>query len=245
MEDVSFINFEELPSTNSYALMNINSLVDKTVIVANVQTEGKGRLGRAWISDNSENLYFTLVLKSSDNKKISQPFVNLTQYMSVILCKIFQEYGVKAQIKWPNDVLVKNKKIAGILSEASTNKGQFEGIVLGVGVNLNSTPEDIKKINQKATSLNLEISEKINKKLFLDKLLEKFFKGYDEFLSKGFKMIKEEYIQSSSFLGSEVTVSNINSDFKALAESVLDDGSLYIKIGDEYKSINSGDITLV
>lgn len=245
MKNINFINFEELPSTNTYALTNIDNLSDKTVIVANIQKRGKGRLGRVWISDNPENLYFTIVLKSPKNLKVKLPFVNPTQYMAVIICETLESYGVKPQIKWPNDVLVDGKKISGILAEAFIKADDLPRIVLGVGVNLNSTPEEIEKIDQKATSLNLELNKKIDKKLFLDKLLENFFEKYDEFLLQGFPLIKEDYIQRSPFIGKEVTISSLNSNFNAVAESILDDGSLRIKIGDEFKNLNAGDLTLI
>lgn len=245
MKSINFISFEELPSTNTYALQNINDLSDRTIILAASQTHGKGRFQRRWISDNSENLYFSIVLKFPKNNDGKKPFANLTQYMSLIICQTLELYGVKAQIKWPNDVLVEGKKISGILAESSLKNGELQGIVLGVGINLNLTAEEIAKIDQKATSLNLETGKNIDKELFLNSLLERFFERYDAFLSEGFTLIKEDYVKRSPFIGSEIAVSGADSDFNAIAEGILDDGSLCIKTGSELKSLHSGDIILI
>lgn len=244
MQNINYIGFEEIDSTNSYALENIKNLDDKTIIFAHRQTNGRGRFNRVWESDNSENLYFTIVLKPCTELDSGLPFANLTQYMSVILCQILEKYGTAPQIKWPNDVLIDGKKISGILAETSIKSGKLEGLVLGVGFNLNSSAEEIAKIDQKATSLNLEIDKKVDKELFLREIVSRFFEKYDEFLSTGFIMIKNDYTQRCSFLGSQITVKELGTSVDAIAESILDDGSLRVKTNDTTKTLKTGDILL-
>jgi BirA family biotin operon repressor/biotin-[acetyl-CoA-carboxylase] ligase len=95
-------------------------------------------------------------------------------------------------IKAPNDVLVNGKKVAGILAESITKGNKLKGIVLGIGINLNSAAENLQTIDQPATSVSLELGQKINKQEFMQKLIENFFANYDEFLKKGFEYIKNE-----------------------------------------------------
>jgi len=240
--NITFIGFEEISSTNTYALENIENLNDKSVIFAGRQTQGRGRFDRVWVSDNSSNLYFSIVLKPTNIVDEKLPLANLTQYMSLVLCKVIESYGVKAQIKWPNDVLIEGKKIAGILAETSIRGQIFKGLVLGVGLNLNSTKEEIQSINQSATSLNLELGKNIDKEVFLRAIVEEFFEKYDEFLTAGFAMIKDEYTQKSFFIGSKIKINEYNLTYDAIAQGINDDGTLNIKANGIEKNISIGDI---
>lgn len=238
----TFIGFEEISSTNTYALENIENLNDKSVIFTDRQTQGRGRFDRVWISDNGSNLYFSIVLKPTEVIDENLPLANLTQYMSLVLCQVFDFYSVEAQIKWPNDVLIDGKKIAGILAETSIKGQVFKGLVLGVGVNLNSTEEELENINQPATSLNLETGQNIDKEVFLKTLVEKFFEGYDEFLLSGFASIKDAYEKKCFFIGSQIKINEINQNYEAIVNGINDDGTLNIKVDKIEKNISVGDI---
>lgn len=240
--NITFIGFEEIPSTNTYALENIDSLSDKTVVFADRQTKGRGRFDRVWNSDNSSNLYFSIVLKPTEIIDENLPLANLTQYLSVVLCRVLDSYGVNSQIKWPNDVLVGGKKIAGILAETSIKGQVFKGLVLGVGVNLNSTTDEFLSLNQPATSLNLESNQSIDKEIFLKTLVESFFAGYDEFLIKGFSSIKDDYTQRCFFIGSKIKINEIGQSYEAVAVGINDDGTLKVRIDEIEKQVSVGDI---
>jgi len=198
---MNIISFEKLDSTNKYAKDNIKTLADKTVISADCQTNGYGRFQRVWIDVGSENIYMTFVLKPSGI--LQEVHANLTQYLSVVLCKQLEEINLSPTIKFPNDVLLNGKKISGILAESITKSGKLKGIVLGIGINLNSKAESLKIIDQPATSISLELGQKINKQEFMQKLIQNFFKNYDEFLEKGFEYIKNE-LEVRSFSGYKV-----------------------------------------
>ena len=135
-ENLREIYIENIDSTNLWVKCNIDKLLDKTIVYATSQTQGRGRLQRSWVDLGEGNLFMTLVLKPSE--KFDETYANLTQYLSVTLCKVFEKYGVIPEIKWPNDVLINGKKIAGILSEASVRGSEFKGLALGIGVNLNA-----------------------------------------------------------------------------------------------------------
>ena len=138
---VKVIQLEEVDSTNSYGKKHIDEFEDKTAIITKKQTSGRGRLNRSWVDLGEENLFLSIILKPSET--FNEKYPNLTQYLSVTLCKVIESYGIQTQIKWPNDVLIDGKKIAGILSETVMQGQKLKGIVLGVGVNLNSNQEKI------------------------------------------------------------------------------------------------------
>ena len=131
-EKISIIELDEIGSTNLYAKANLADIADKTVICAEKQTSGRGRFERAWVDLGSGNIFMSLVLKPSE--KFKTLYTNLTQYFSVVLCETLEEYGLKPQIKWPNDVLVNGKKLAGILSESVMQGHNFKGFILGAGI---------------------------------------------------------------------------------------------------------------
>lgn len=240
MDELREIYLENIDSTNLWAKNNIETLDDKTVVFAEAQTQGRGRLQRTWVDLGKGNLFMSLVLKPGENS--DECYANLTQYMSVTLCRVLEEYNIKPEIKWPNDVLINGKKIAGILSEASVRGTKFRGLVLGVGVNLNADEKDFVKIDKKVTSLNLELGKTINMTEFKNKLVSEFFANYEEFLAKGFEFIKKDYLQRANFLDKELCVSLINETKKGVAKGVTDKGELVLANGENEFILNIGDI---
>ncbi|MBQ3311895.1 biotin--[bacterium] len=237
MKYCKLLFLEEIDSTNNYAKTHISDIDDKTVVYTNKQTNGRGRFDRKWIDLGNENLYLSIVLKPSENLKST--YCNMTQYASLKLSETFDEYGVESFIKWPNDILINNKKISGILAESVIKSGYMQGIVLGIGINLNSKTNDLAKINKAATSLNIEIQNKVDKNKFLDKFTEKFFRDYDKFLVNGFLYIKDDYIKKINFIGKEITITNMDNNITGIAECVTDTGAIIINNQEFY----TGDIT--
>lgn len=235
MSKYSIITIDEVYSTNGYALENMPYFEDKTIIYTTNQTSGRGRYNRKWVSDTSENIYMTIVLKPKvDN---NYPFSNLTQYLSVILAKFLEkEYDLKPQIKWPNDILVCDGKISGILAETYMNNSKIEGIALGLGLNVNMREETLKNIDQKAVSLYSLTGKTFNCQDIVNKLTNDFFENYDEFISQGFKYIKNDYISRSMFLGKLITIKESNEKKQYYAQSIEDDGFLIVK--DELNNVS-------
>lgn len=235
------IHFENLDSTNTYAKLHIDELADKTVVSADFQSAGRGRFDRKWVDLGSENIYMTFVLKPSE--KISEVYSNLTQYLSVTLCKQLEDIGLEPQIKWPNDVLLNDKKVCGILAEAVIKGDKLKGIVLGIGVNLNANQIDVSQIDRPATSLNLEIGQNVNKQDFMNKLFEKFLADYDEFLANGFSFIRSDYERFAMFLNKNIKVSVFNIIKTGYSKGIDDDGTL-ILLNDSgtIEKINMGEI---
>lgn len=240
-EIFNITELEEVNSTNLYAKSNLSEIADKTVVSADKQTSGRGRFERAWVDLGSNNIFMSIVLKPSD---VFKPlYANLTQYFSVILCETLEEYGLKTQIKWPNDVLVDGKKIAGILSETVMQGHNFKGLVLGAGINLNAEFEDLKLITDKeVTALNLEVNKPIDKASFLNKLLNKFFESYEKFLKQGFVMIEDDYKKRACFLEKEISVKGFKSTISGYAKSVNQAGELVLLQNDKEITVTMGDI---
>lgn len=224
---MELLYLDEVDSTNKYAKENIDSFTDKTVIYAGFQSAGRGRLNRKWMFTGSGNIYASIILKPSC--EIKDVYSNLTQYLCVKLCETFEKYNVQPKIKWPNDIKINDKKISGILAEAVIKNGKLKGIILGFGVNLNTPKEILEQIDQPATSLNIEISKNVDKEIFLKKLLENFFLLYDEFIEKGFLLIKNDYIRRAEFLNKEVTVKVFDKSISGIAIGVTDFGALRLK----------------
>lgn len=235
------IKLEKVDSTNNYAKLNIENFADKTIIHALSQTSGRGRLNRSWVDLGEGNLFMSFVLKPSDS--FNEIYPNITQYLSVALCKVLESYSLKPEIKWPNDVLISGKKIAGILSETVMSGNVLKGIVVGIGVNLNSNNDDISSIPDKiATSLNLEIGKNVDLDVFMNELTEEFFKNYDAFLGNGFEFIKNDYIIRNCFLNKELNVQIFNNVETGLAKSINDRGELVLLKEDKELVLTIGDI---
>lgn len=237
------LRLEETESTNSYAKEHIDTLDDRTVVHALRQSHGRGRLNRTWVDLGQGNLFISIVLKPSD--KFSDVYSNITQYASVALCRVLEKYGVTAKIKWPNDVMVDGiRKISGILSESVIEGGILKGIVLGIGVNLNTTEHDVNSIeNRIATGLNLEIGRPVDMNEFLNEFLSEFFDSYNKFLNIGFEYIKDEYVNRNCFLNRDINIQLLNSIKSGYAKGVNSKGELLLQ-SDENKEtvLNIGDI---
>ena len=237
--------FNTLDSTNLFAKRNIDIYDDKSVIYCDFQTNGRGRFDRKWISNRKDNIFMSFILKPKCEYISQLPFANLTQYLCVVLSKVLESYKVTPQIKWPNDVMINEHKISGILAECIWNGKDFKGLVLGIGVNLNYKKEDFVNLGQKATSLNLETGQKINRDEFLNKLVSEFFKSYDEFMQIGFPLIKKEYVKRFLYLNREICVNILNNRIYGKISAINDDGTIDIVEKETLcvRRVNIGDLT--
>lgn len=223
---MNVIRFTELGSTNDYALNNIVKLNDKDIIIANKQTKGKGRLGRTWISENENNLYSTLVLKPNNIDKHILP--NITQYMGVVVCRSLEKYNIIPSIKWPNDILIDGRKIAGILTETAFFGNILQGIAIGIGINCGMTDLELSSIDKPAISLNILVGRSINIDELVKDLWTEFFRDYDDFLRYGFLSIKNEYLSRIKFLGERICVLVKDEIIDCIAKDIDDMGRLII-----------------
>ncbi|SHH22588.1 biotin--[acetyl-CoA-carboxylase] ligase [Thermosipho atlanticus] len=161
------IILEKTNSTNDYLKKNYENFINGTVVVAIEQINGKGRKGRTWYSPKG-GLWFSILLKPKKN--ISPHF--FTKLSSITIIKILKKYKVDAQIKWPNDIYVNNKKLAGILTESEYKNSKLLALIVGIGININNEiPNELKDI---AVSLSEVIGKNINISNFLNLFLKRF-----------------------------------------------------------------------
>ena len=180
-------DFELLNSTNEYIKNNINFLNDGDIVLAKEQTSGKGRFGNKWQSP-AGNLYFSFILKTKIDR--SDVF-KIHMRTSVTIINLLKKYKIEARIKYPNDILVNNKKIAGILIE-SLGYDKIENLIIGIGININQI--DFIELKNKATSI--KIINKINTDT--REVLNEFINMYNsQYLEPD---LYEEYRKNLTFL---------------------------------------------
>ena len=242
MSKYTIVTHEEIPSTNSYAFEHITAFDDKTIVFAPHQSSGRGRFDRHWVCDDSENIYMSIILKPEN--VTNYPFPNLTQYLSVVVCKVLErEFSLKPSIKWPNDILVENAKISGILAESCMVNNKIEGIVLGLGLNVNLRKETLDNIDQNATSIGVLTGQQYDVEKILRKICDEFFENYDAFIKGGFEYIKTEYINRCGFLGKNILIREAGEKKPYFAKSIDDEGLLVAvdELNNECKII-TGDV---
>ena len=242
MSKYTIVTLEEIPSTNSYALEHISAFDDKSIVFAPHQSSGRGRFDRHWVCDDSENIYMSIILKPEN--VTNYPFPNLTQYLSVVVCKVLErEFSLKPSIKWPNDILVENAKISGILAESCMVNNKIEGIVLGLGLNVNLRKETLDNIDQNATSIGVLTGQQYDVEKILRKICDEFFENYDSFIQGGFEYIKTEYINRCGFLGKNILIREAGEKKPYFAKSIDDEGLLVAvdELNNECKII-TGDV---
>ncbi len=181
----NIIHFDELDSTNVYSHQHLEELNNFDVVSCDIQPMGHGQYERVWFSSNKNggNIYISIILKPDNLAHLDE----LTRYVALIGAKTLEEYGLKPDFKYPNDILINGKKIAGFLAESEFIGEKLKGVIVGCGINLNLDKEEIKNIDIPATSIFLETGKIVDKKEFLNKFMNNFQNGYDEFSVYGIK----------------------------------------------------------
>jgi BirA family biotin operon repressor/biotin-[acetyl-CoA-carboxylase] ligase len=219
---------ETAPSTNEVAFqLAAEGAGHGEVVIAEQQTRGKGRRGRTWASPPRVNLYCSAILRP---ELPPQRAPELTLTAAVALAETLRDSRVEAFIKWPNDVQVGGKKIAGILTELSADPDQVHFVVLGVGVNLNCRVEDLgPDVALTATSLMEARGEKVPRALFTAALFGRLEQRLDQHAREGFAPIQKAWRLLSSTLGQEVLVRTDGAELRGVAEDIDDAGALLVR----------------
>ncbi|MDD4028916.1 MAG: biotin--[acetyl-CoA-carboxylase] ligase [Caldisericia bacterium] len=183
----NIFHFTSIRSTNTYIHENMELLPDRSIVIADQQFCGKGRYGREWVSSNTENLYLSFFLKG--NSSLQSTISNITQFTAVVVALLIEDYlpsqHKPCMIKWPNDVLVTRRKIAGILAESKWIGQSLKGVAVGIGLNLNMTRKEVLAIDKPATSLNLVLKHPVDRYPFVKGLVFRFLESYNTFLCNG------------------------------------------------------------
>ncbi|MFH1645691.1 MAG: biotin--[acetyl-CoA-carboxylase] ligase [Candidatus Omnitrophota bacterium] len=236
-QEIVYLDITE--STNKLCFkLGLDGKAEGTVVLAEAQTSGKGRMSRQWISPKYGGIYMSILLRP-DIPPFMAPQITLVLAVSVATAlRKFHKSDIS--IKWPNDILLKNKKLGGILTEMDAESDKINFIVLGVGINVNSKKRELPAIG---TSLFESDKKTYSRVSILQSLLFNFEKDYKVFLKKGFSSFKARWSELSSTLSKQVKVKCMNREFKGLAIGIDIDGALILKLenGEEQKVL-SGDV---
>lgn len=235
------IVLESVGSTNDYIKENAQKLMDGTVVTTREQTKGKGRLGRIWKNKKDDDISFSFLLRP----ELSPMEVSaITPLCGLAVAKGLNRYfDFDAKIKWPNDIIVGNKKICGMLTEMSCEFDRLEYLVVGIGVNVMSKafPEEIA---HKATSCVLQSNKEINKNQLLAVILKQI---EDILLGGNYRFNKEnleEYKAYCATLGRKVTFTRRGESVEGVATDINNDGELVVTLPDNTtETVFSGEVT--
>lgn len=235
--------FSQVSSTNDELKKIADTEAEGALVVAEVQRGGRGRMARTWHSPFG-GLWFSLLLRP----KISAAEAPmLTLMTAVAVAKTIREFtGVEAVIKWPNDILVGGKKVAGILTEMVAEADRVNYLILGVGININVNlakfPAALKK---EAGSLMAEYGAPISRIDFLAHLLKVLEDEYDALTQGGFNRLLQEWRQLDGIKGRRVTVSTAEGVAEGVAQGIDDEGNLIVKTNNGFSRIRSGSVSIV
>lgn len=239
--DIRF--FDSIGSTNDEALAWAEAgAANGSLVVAEQQTKGRGRLGRTWVTNPGSALAFSMVLRPSPNEiehiGLFSPLAGLA------VCLALQGLGLPAEIKWPNDVLLARRKTCGILAESSWRGNSLEGVVVGIGINV--APDSIPpaaKLQFPATCIEDHLGHPVDRGKLLSQVLSEFFDWRKVLSSREFFQAWEERL---AFKGETVHLANIGAEsLTGTLVGVDENGNLRLRLSSgEVKIVSVGDVHL-
>lgn len=240
----NYIYLEQTESTNNDAKrLAQTGAKEGTVVVAEMQTSGRGRIARGWVSPYAKGIWFSLILRP---KFSPMEAPKCTLMAAVALTKAFKALGLNnVGIKWPNDILVKGKKLVGILTEMQGSMEQIDYIVIGMGINVSVQETDMpKEMVGISTSLNREGVEADRRQIFAT-VLRYLEEQYDRVTLEGFESTLKEWREHNLVLGQEVQVRSADDIYTGIAEDIDIDGNLIILLPDGSRNrVLAGDVSI-
>jgi BirA family biotin operon repressor/biotin-[acetyl-CoA-carboxylase] ligase len=216
-----------------------------TVVVAESQSAGRGRLGRSWHSPPGAGIYLSIVLRPGIIPRDDMKIPLVASVAAVNAIKRITSLDVR--IKWPNDLIVNNKKTGGILVESTSEIDIINFMILGMGINVN-TPDSMipRELQDIATSLYIESKKKISRVKLFQSLMMELETSYDTFLKEGFETLRRKWISFSNTIGSKVLINSPGEPpFEGTAIDIDMEGALIVKLSDgTEKRVLSGDVSL-
>jgi BirA family biotin operon repressor/biotin-[acetyl-CoA-carboxylase] ligase len=216
-----------------------------TVIIADAQERGRGRLGRRWVSPPGLNIYMSIVLRPDI---LPRDATLLTLLAAVASARgVRHSTGADVSIKWPNDLVASQKKIGGILTEARSDPDRITQAVIGIGINVNMECRDLPDgIDAIATSLLEETGKRQSRTKIIAAILEEFEYWYKLLMRSGRGALLSEWRKLSSTLGRRVSVVTARETVQGRAEDIDDEGMLVLRLpSGEKRLIGAGDLTLL
>lgn len=234
---------QKVSSTNDHLLLlAAQKAPHGTVVVAEEQTRGRGRLRRDWLSAPNRGIYLSVLFR---NPLPVQVAMQSTQVAALALVKVLRDiYGVPGLIKWPNDVLIGQKKVAGILTEMQSDQDFARLIVMGIGINANHSQDDfVAQFRYPATSIALETGFPVKRQHLLVHYLRQFEQEYEDFLSRGLSALLPQIEEFSAILGKTISVQCGEREITGKAAGFTPEGALLLLKSDgQRETIWVGDV---
>ncbi len=195
-----------------------------TLVIAETQTKGRGRLGRSWISPKHKGIYLSLILRP---KILPAQSPVITLLVSISICEAIKEIaGLEAKIKWPNDIFIQNKKLGGILTELNAEMDEIHFMVIGIGLNVNN---DKNSLLPSAISLKEIKKENINRINLIQEILCRIEKDYLAFQKQGSLLVVNKWRNHNITLGRRVKIACHRQHLEGEAVDIDTDGGLLVR----------------
>jgi BirA family biotin operon repressor/biotin-[acetyl-CoA-carboxylase] ligase len=237
--------FSETASTNDIIdRLARDGAGEGVVVFAESQTRGRGRLGRTWISPAGQGLWFSILLRPQIRP---QAATQVTVAAATAVSRAIARFiGLKVQIKWPNDLLIDGKKVAGILTELSAEVDRINSVTLGIGIDVNIGPDELPgELSGIATSLRIATGQKIDRPGLACSVLHELDLEYRRMLDGQFMKIAEEWEEQCVTLGRNVSVNYGNRRILGRAEALDDEGALMVRTAHgQLERVTGGDVLL-
>lgn len=238
--------YETVDSTNTIASkLAQEGVAEGAVVIADSQVRGRGRFGRSWVSPPGVNLYMSIVLRPEMEPKDA----TLITIMAGVACTIAlrRVTGLHSTIKWPNDLMVSEKKLGGILTEIRIGQKRIEHAVTGIGINVNMDldvlPDVVKEV---ATSIKMETGKLFSRTKIIQEILNEISNWYNVLKEKRHSELLSCWRQLTSTLGRKVEIILGNETLQGLAESITDEGMLIVRLPSGLsRIIQYGELTLL
>ncbi len=220
---------EEVNSTQIIAgELVMNDAPEGTIVVAERQLKGRGRLQRNWVTSDGKAIAMSLILRPSISPRVAPQLTLLTAV--AIASAIEKVTGIHPNIKWPNDLLINKKKFCGILTEMQGDADCIKSVVIGIGINVNQVESDYPlELSDIATSLRIEKGQPFLRAKLIQVILAEFEKYYEIFLEKGFKPIKILWESYAISLGKQIKATTLTEEIIGHAIGITDEGQLLIE----------------
>ena len=233
--------YDELPSTNQRAKELLTSVDEGTVVLAEMQTAGRGRLGRGWFSPPGTGIWLSIILRPPFSP-LELPKLNLLAVVALSRA-VKNALDFRPLVKWPNDLYYEDRKLSGILTEVSGELGRLEHVIVGVGINVNQRINDFPpELRTKASSLRMAAGCFVDRKDLLRKYLQCFEEEYFHALEQGFNRSLDYCRQYTATLGRPVEVDDGRKVYRGEAVAIADDGALIIEHDGQRSRVMAGDV---
>ena len=234
------VAFKSLESTNSFLKNNQGDYPDFTVIFTENQTKGRGRFDRTWQAAAGKGLTFSIKIPVKGIPRNN--WCNLSQVMALSVCLFLEYMGISSCIRWPNDIIIKQAKICGILGELIQSEDGYH-LILGTGLNINESRQDFSGLDRLATSLFIETGKELTPLSILEGLLSKFSAVFTQFASSGFEAIVPSISKRLFIPDSPVKVLCGEKEMTGMITGLTKHGAILLKTESGVKEIISGEIT--